>query len=499
MKHATCKNSLMLTGMMTLAAAVALAQGAAQPPSTKGAVIKGKAPVNKELLKVKFPKAYESTLSNGLRVVALESHKIPTFSMSMIIQSGGLSDPAEQIGAAQLTASLLREGTKTRNSKQIAEQVDMLGAGLFANAGMFSPTSIVSTSGLTENFDKIMELFADVILNPSFPADEFNKLKQRSLAGLRQQRSNPGFLAGERFAKVMYANHPAARQMTAADLQKLTPEALQKFHATFYKPNNAMFTIVGDVKPADVVAKLEKAFAGWAKGDVTPATYPAVAEVGASKIYLVDRPNSVQTNLVLGTQTVTRTDPDYFPLVVMNNVLGGGGSARLFLNLREDKGYTYGAYSSFSAPRYRGTLQASAQVKTEVTDGSMKEFLYELNRIRDEKVSAKELEDAKRAIVGGFALELESPQSLLNNIEIIKLYGLPDDYWDTYPQKIAAVTADDIQRVARKYINLEKLQIIAVGDGSKIADVLKKYGTVEMYDTEGKPKTGATAALPASK
>ena len=254
-----------------------------------------------------------------------------------------------------------------------------------------------------------------------------------------------------------------------------------------YKPNNAIFAIVGDVKPAEVVAKLEKAFATWKPGDVPKTAIPKVADTGAAKIYLIDRPGSVQTNLVAGLLSIERTDPDYFALEMMNQVLGGGASARLFLNLREDKGYTYGAYSNVSSFKYRGRIQANTEVRTEVTDGSMKELLYEFKRIRDEKTPAEEFERAQRTIVGGWALQLEFPQSVLQNVITSKLYDLPADYWDTYPQKIAAVTPDDVQRVARKYLDLGKLQVVAVGDAKKITDVLKSYGTVETYDAEGKP------------
>jgi zinc protease len=264
------------------------------------------------------------------------------------------------------------------------------------------------------------------------------------------------------------------------------PEVLRKFHAAYYRPNNAIFAIVGDVKPAEVVARLEKTFGSWQRGEVPAAAIPQVGETGAAKIYLVDRPGSVQTNLLLGTLSIERTDPDYYALQVMNRVFGGGPTGRLFLNLREDKSYTYGAYSNISAAKYRGTFQASTQVRTEVTEGSMKELMYELKRIREEKVPAAELEDAKRSIIGGFALQLESPQSLLQNIITQKLYGLPADYWDAYPQKIAAVTAEEAQRVARKYLDLGKLQVVAVGDAKQITDALKKYGAVEIYDTEGK-------------
>ncbi len=493
MKRAILKfNPMLLTiGIVALLGTWSVAQtpgAAAQRPSSKGTVIKGKAPVNKEILKVKLPKPYETKLSNGLQVLVLEDHKLPQFNMQMVILSGGLADSAAQVGAAQYTATMMREGTKTRDSKKISEEVDGLGATLFANAGLSSLTSTVAASGLKDNFDPIMALFADVILNPSFPADEFNKLKSRNIASIRLQRSNPGFLSNEMFQKVMYGSHPASRAaLNAEQIGRLTPEVLQKFHTANYKPNNAIFAIVGDVKPAEVVAKLEKAFAAWKQGDVPKTEIPKVADTGAAKIYLIDRPGSVQTNLMAGTLTIERTDPDYFALEVMNQVVGGGPSARLFMNLREDKGYTYGAYSNVSSNKYRGTFNASTQVRTDVTDGSMKEMFYEFKRIRDERVPADEFDRAKRTIIGGWALQLEFPQSVLQNAITSKLYSLPADYWDTYPQKIAAVTSEDAQRVAQKYLDLGKLQIVAVGDGKKIADALKAYGPVEVYDAEGKP------------
>lgn len=489
--------TLAMIGLAALLAGLSQAQapgGQAQRPSTKGAVIKGKAPVNKEVLKVKLPKPYETKLSNGLQVMVLENHKLPQFNMQMVILSGGLADPADQLGAAQFTATMLREGTKTRDSKKIAEQIDQLGASLNASGGLSSLTSVVSASGLTDNFDPIMELFADVILNPSFPAEEFNKLKARNLAQIRLQRSQPGFLATEMAFKVLYGSHPGGRfALTAEQIGRITPETLQKFHAANYKPNNAIFAIVGDVKPAEAVAKLEKAFASWKPGEVPKTEIPKVAEAGPAKIHLIDRPGSVQTNLVAETLTIERTDPDYFALEMMNQALGGGPSARLFMNLREDKGYTYGAYSFVSSLKYRGRFQANTEVRTDVTDGSMKELLYEFKRIRDEKVPAEEFDRAQRTIIGGWALQLESPQSVLQNAITSKLYGLPADYWDTYPQKIAAVTADDVQRVARKYLDLGKLQIVAVGDARKIAGVLKAFGDVALYDTNGKPLQSPSA------
>jgi len=485
--------SFTAVAIMVVALSVAMAQPqrSGVPPqqgqSIKGADIKGRAPVNKELLKVTLPKAQEATLPNGLRVILLESHRVPTFSMQMVVMSGGLSDPADYHGLASFTAGLLREGTATRKSKDIAEQTDTIGATLVAGSGLSSFTTNVTTSGLVENLDQALELFADVILNPKFPQEEVDKYKTRQLQQLQFQRSIPQFLAAERFQRAIYGDHPAGMVAPPTDsIKKIASADLAAFHDKYYRPNNAMLAIVGDVTLKEIMPKLQRAFGAWQKGDVPATTIPSVGQPGAMQIQLINRPGSVQTVLQLGSLGIERTNPDYFAVAVMNQVLGGGPAGRLFLNLREDKGYTYGAYSNFGGSKYRGTVQASSEVRTDVTDGAMKEFMYELNRMRDEKVSALELENAKRAMVGSFALSLEQPQALLGNIVQQKLYDMPADYWDTYPQKVMAITADDVQRVAQKYIDMGHLQVIAVGDANKTRTVLAKYGTVQEYDADGK-------------
>jgi zinc protease len=484
----------LLVALFSSAAGVCMGQGQMASPvaqTTKGAVIKGKAPVNKKLLKVNLPKAEETTLANGLRVVVLENHKVPTFNMQMVVLTGGLADSPDYHGLAGFTAGLLRDGTPKRSSKDIAEQIDALGGTLASTSGLSTLTSTVTTSGLLENLDQTLDIFADVVRNPIFPAGEVEKYKARTLAQLQFQRSIPQFLAQEQFSRAIYGEHPASLvSPPVSSIKKLSSKDLANFHATYYRPNNSILAIVGDVTLKEVLPKIERAFGDWQKADVPGTTIPAAPSQAASHIYLVDRPGSVQTVLQLGSLGIERTSPDYFSLLLADRILGGGPAARLFMNLREDKGYTYGAYSGFSGSKYRGTWVSSSEVRTDVTEGAMKEFMYELKRLRDEPVGADELENAKRAIIGSFALSLEQPQSLLQNIILQKIYDLPADYWDTYPQKVAAVTQADVQRVAQKYIDLDHLQIVAVGDASKTRAILAKYGTVEVFDADGKPVTG---------
>jgi predicted Zn-dependent peptidase len=476
----------------------ALAQqpAAAQDKSVSRSKVerKNRAPVSKEVLRVKLPKPVETTLDNGLTVLILEDHRFPVANVTLQISGAGpILDPADKPGLANITAQMLREGTKTRNSRQIAEDVDKLGATLFANSGYQSTAANLSASGLSDNFDQWFALLTDILMNPSFPADEFGKLKARLKTGLIQQRTQPNFLAEERFRRAVYGKHPASVYSTnAATLEALTPEMLAAWHRERYVPHKAILGIAGDVKASELIPKLKQWFAGWKKTDFKETLPANPTATTAAKIYLIDRPNSVQSTITMGNIAIDRWSPDYVPVVVMNGIVGGGASARLFMNLREEKGYTYGVYSGFTALRFPGPWSAGGDVRTEVTEGAMTEFMNELNRIRDQKVPEAELEEQKRAIVANFALSLESPSQLLNYEIIRKIYDLPKDYWDTYPAKIMAVTADDVQRVAQKYVNPKTQQIVVVGDAKKIKSILEKFGTVEVFDAEGKPAAPGT-------
>jgi predicted Zn-dependent peptidase len=452
------------------------------PASVKGVEKKGKVPVNPNTLKVQLPKPQEKTLTNGLRVALLEDHELPTFTMQLVVLSGGLSDPVDKRGLAMATAAMLREGTKQRSSREIAEQLATLGSSLNASASVSSSETSVSVSGLIENLDATLDIAADVIRNATFPQSELDKFRARFLTQLQYQRSMPSFLAQEQFMRAVYGEqHPASFIVPSeASLKALSSVDLAAYHARYFRPNNALLIVYGDLKLADLVRTLERSFGSWSKAEVPAVTLPPLSTSINSRIILVDRPGSVQTSLFLGSLGIERTHADYFPLLVMNHILGGSPASRLFSNLREDKGYTYGVSSGFSGSKYPGVVLTTTDVRTNVTEGAMTELAQELRRIGEEPVTSEELLNAKRALVGRFALSLDSPQTLIMNLVTQKVYGLPADYWDRYPQQVEAVTPADIQRVAKRYYDRTRLQIVAVGDSASVRPVLSKYGDVQV-------------------
>ena len=450
---------------------------------------KNRAPVSKEILRVKLPKPVEAKLENGATVLILEDHRAPTVTVQMVVQgAGGLYDPADRPGLASMTAAMFKEGTATLNSKQISEAIDDLGATLFFNAGFGTADARVIASGLSENFDQWLALTISVLQTANFPDGELQKLKQRQLTGLRQQRSQPQFLASEMFHKAVYGNFAASVvTATPASVAAMTSEEMKAWRDQRYAPQNAIIAIAGDVSAKQLVPKLNRALGSWKKSDFRQAVPVSPKAAAEKKVWLVDRPQSVQTNLMMGNLAIDRANPDYIALAVLNRVLGGGASARLFMNLREEKSYTYGAYSSLSASELVGPWQATSEVRTEVTGGAMTEFIKEFERLRNEKVPAAELEQAQRSIAAAFALSLEQPTEVLNYAITRKRFGLPEDYWDTYPARVAAVTPEEIERVAKKYISTDNIQIVAVGDAAKIKSVMQKYGPVTVYSSDGQP------------
>jgi zinc protease len=468
-----------------------VARGQEQEKSTPLSKVErlNRAPVSKEALRVKLPRPTVATLPNGLTLVLLEDHKLPTVAFTMWIRPGQLADPADSQGLASFTADMLREGTERRTSFQIASEADSLGATLTADSRFGASYTTVNASGLMENAPQIVDLLSDIVLHPTFPQSELAKYKEREQAGIEQRRANPAFLAQQAFHKALYGEGPlSVVSPTKESIEKVTSEDLKRFHDQHFRPGNTILGATGDFKSVEMRALLEKYFGAWTGGGEPGPTLTADTDPLPAKIILVDRPGSVQSFLIGGAAGIRRTDPGYYGLEVMNQIIGGGPQARLFLDLREEHGYTYGAYSVFSAEKYPGNWQATASVRTPVTDGSMVQFVYEFKRISAELVPQNELDDARHAIIAKFALSLEQPAQLLGDWMTVQYYGFPADYWDKYADRIAAVNAAAVQAAAKKFVDLDHMQWVCVGDRKQVQDVLAKYGPVEVVDAEGKPE-----------
>jgi zinc protease len=484
------KRTLTSAALVALSLAVTTAQAppaAQQTSPTKGVVIKGRAPVSEALLKITLPRAQHADLANGAHLIVLEDHRVPQVAIQIQMRgAGGYYDPAEMPGLASVTAAMLSEGTTARTSAQIATDLDTLAASAYAGTSPASETTVLSLGAMTEHLDRVLDIATDMLLNPTFPDQELARYKTRMKGSLLQQRAQPAFLAQEAYNRVIFGSHPAGRMMTPAALDAITRDAIVNFHATRYAPDHALIGVVGDVTLADIRQRLETRLARWTKKGLPLPAVVDPAPIGAARVTLVDRPGSVQTNLIVGTQMINRTSPDYDVLRLADSIIGGGPTGRLFLNLREDKGYTYGSYSRMNTLRYRGDWSASAEVRTDVTEPALTEMVKELARMRDERIPDREFAEKKRALVASFALSLETPGAILSNYIVSYLYKLPADYWDNYPARVMAITQDQVQAAAKKYLDPSRLQIIAVGDGKTIAGGLKKFGKLEMFDADGK-------------
>ncbi len=485
---------ILMCGLLSLSAPLAGAQDTTQgvdADTGRRAVLKGKAPVAQQLLKVKLPRPLEADLPNGLRILVLEDHRYPNVHYSLTMKAGTFFNTKP--GVAELTASMLTEGTPTRTAEQITGLLEENAVNLNASASQERVT--LTASGTSDHRELLLDLMTDVLLHPSFAKDRLDNLLngrggfggfggggRRGGGGGGGPRggSGPEGIATQRAQKLFYGDTIYARTpATQVQRRAVTVEDVHAFYDKFYRPNGAVLAITGDVNAKAVVSACTKLLINW-----QPAPTEAVAPTGEvpakteTHIYLIDRPGSTQTYLLFGNVAVSRTDPDYIPLVVANRVLGGSSSARLFQNLREDKGYTYGVYSRLSAQKWPGLWEAYGSVRTPVTEAAVKEFFIEFKRIQEKPVPIDELARAKRALIGSFARTLESADSALSRtLERIE-YNLSPDYWETYSAQIEAVTPADIQRVARKYLGDNRIQLIAVGEKAQIEEGLKKFGPV---------------------
>ncbi len=436
-----------------------------------------------------IPHPVRTTLPNGLKTVLFTDERVPLVSYRLAFFRGDAQDPENSTGLTSATASMLAEGTEKYSSRELAEKIERLGASLGASAS--DDFTIISASALSMYGDEILSLMAEILFRPTFPESELDLYKRNALENLKYQRSQPNFLANEQSSRLIYGSHPYATvSPKATDYEKLEREMLVDFHASAFQPDDAVLLVVGDVEQDALTRDVEDLFGDWPNTNAEQLSFTSIPKRRERTLTIVDRPGSAQANIVLANAAIPRNHPDHFSATVMNQVLGAGASSRVFMNLREEKGYTYGAYTRLDAKKMGGDFEATAEVRTAVTGDSLKEFFFELNRIRDEKVSADELADAKSYLTGVFPIRAETQEGLTGLIANQVLYNLPEDYLQTYREHIDSVTVEDVQRVANAYVEPEKLAMVIVGDAKEILPQAKSYTeTVEILDTFGNPKT----------
>jgi zinc protease len=457
MKTMVMKRSLVLLAAASLLVSTALAQA---PDRTRPPKV-GPPP------SLKLPAIKQLKLSNGLPVVYMEKAGVPVVQILVVVRAGQVNELPAKTGLSSMAAAMLTDGAGSRDALQLADAIDYLGARLGAGAGPHTTTISLYTP--VSRLDSALALLADITLRPTFPAKELDRKRKERLTSLLQWRDQPSPLASVAFSKTVYPIHPygAIASGTEASLNALTTDDLKAFHETYFRPNNATIIVVGDVREKEILGKLESAFGKWKAGEIPVPTLPAITQVAAREVTIVDRPGSAQTEIRIGCVGAERMTDDYYALVVMNTMLGGSFTSRLNNNLREQHGYTYGARSSFSFRPLPGPFTAGAAVQTEVTDSALVQFMKELRGIR-ELIPADDVEKTKNYIALSYPGDFQSVSQIAGQLQEMVVYNLPDYYFNAYTLKIMAVTPQDVQRVAQKYVDPDRMAIVLVGDRTKI-------------------------------
>ncbi len=463
---------------LPLVLAAALAAGCASAPRHDAAAAEAKAlslappdravvPPNGPPPVLKVPAQQHFTLSNGLKVRLVEFHRLPIVSLDLSLDAGAIHDPRALPGLASFTSSMLTEGTTTRSATQISDDLGFIGASVSAGAGFDSAS--VSGASLSRHLDKMLEIFADVALRPAFPQADFARVQDARMVTLLQQRDQPGVAAAKAFGKLYWQGHPYGHWIggTEASTTATTRQDLAAFHQRYFVPNAAELVVVGDVTRAELEPRLEKAFGGWKPG-AAPAEPKAKIPERTVRTLLVDKPDASQTLVMFGTPGLDRANPDYVKVDVAFQILGGGSASRLFRELREKHGYTYGIYTREEARKLGGTSYIAGNVKADVTGAALRDLFAEVKRIRDTPVSAAELTDARNALALSLPADFATVGGIAGKLSEEVVYGLPDDYWDRYVQSIQKVTAQDVQDAVRQYLDPAKLTLVLVGNAADV-------------------------------
>ena len=438
------------------------------------------------LTKVSFPKFEEGLLSNGLEVWTVSNHEQPIVSLSLYIRGGSAFDPRHREGLAASVAELLTKGTARRSATEIAEAIDFIGGSLTASAGWDAIT--VNISVLSKYLDIAIDLLSDVIQHSTFPEEEIERMRLQRLAGIRQAKADAGFLADMVFSKLVFPGHPYGQQPVGTEhsVRAIQREDIAGFAKQYITPSNSFLTAAGDLDPHEFQKLLEKATSSWS-GPPREAviSHPAASLSAHTQVGLINREGAVQSALRVGHVGIPRNTPDFIALSALNMLLGGYFNSRINLNLREVHGYTYGARSFFDTRMAAGPFAVSTEVRTEVTVRAVEEIVSEILRVSKLPVEETELQMVKDYMIGSFPLQIETPQQVAGRVASIVLYGLDRDYWDTYRQKLSALTSVELYRVAREYLHPKELTIAASGNVQAIEAGLAEFGEVKVFDDEG--------------
>jgi zinc protease len=446
--------------------------------------VKQQPPPSEKARDLAFPAVHHITLDNGLVIDVVTQKQLPIVSMELVIQSGSASDPSGMPGVASAVADMLKEGTKKRSGAAFAEAVEFLGANLGTSAGQ--ETLRVSISALSEHMDAALGLIAEAALMPAFDERELVKLKKRTLDELKLKKDKPGWLARREFQRALYGSHPYGQFDTTEEVvKKLKRTDLTAYHASHFAPNNAFLVVVGDVDPEPLKAKLQPLFGAWKKKEVPEPGYPLPPEHKTRQVIVVDRPASVQSQIIIGNLALKRNDPGFIPLMVANQVLGGSAASRLFMDLREKRSLTYGAYSRIDETVDKGAFRATAAVRTQVTGEAVNGFFEHLDRITKEPVPGAELEAAHRFLADSFPLQIETADRIAELLADLRVYGLPEGYWDTFRSSIRKVSAAEALQAARANIQPSAEIVVVVGRAADVVPMLEKIGPVRVVDVDG--------------
>ena len=444
---------------------------------------------------LRVPTWTKTQLANGATLIVSERHNLPLVSFSITFVGGANQfEPAERRGVAAMTASMLSEGTKTKTGDQISDALQLLGTSV--GAGVGGEEGSISFVSTAKNFEPTLAILADMMLNSTFPAEALERLRARTLVNLTQAKDQPTVVGSQVFAKVLYGSgHPYGQRATETSVKAITRDDVVAFQKAYYQPGRAIITVVGDITPAQAKAAVEKGLAAWTKGGDKPSfDYPKLPELQPAKIYFVDKPGSAQSVVNIGLPGPPRNTPDYFALQVLNTILGGQFQSRLNANIREQKGYSYGVNSGFSYGKGPGAFRAGGSIFSDKTDAALIEFMKELKGIVGEKpITDEEIKTAKEALIQGLPQRFASVTAISGAITSLVTQGLPEDFYQTYAKNVSAVTKEDLLRVAKKYIDLNHLAIVIVGDRSSVEAPLKatNIAPITYIDIEGNPVPGS--------